>query len=179
MGTSLSLLRLINEQTKITMKTLFTLLVAIIASLPGFSQSPKQNIEGKIGDAEIKIVYHAPSVRGRTIMGELVPYNAVWRTGANDATTFEVSKDVEIEGKTLKAGKYSLFTIPGEKEWTIIFNKEPMQWGAFKYNQKKDALRVKVKSMKSKEMIEMFKISVEKNGVNMGWENTEVMFKVS
>ncbi|RMG72406.1 MAG: DUF2911 domain-containing protein, partial [Bacteroidetes bacterium] len=101
-------------------------------------------MSGSIGTAEITINYGSPAAKGRTLWGDLVPYGAVWRTGANEATTFTVSQDVTIEGQTLPAGTYSLFTIPGESDWTIIFNKTAEQWGAYEYDEAADALRVKV-----------------------------------
>lgn len=140
--------------------------------------SPSATTEGKIGAANVKIVYCQPSARGRKIMGGLVPYGEVWRTGANEATTFEIDKPVKIEGKDLAAGKYSLFTIPGEKEWTIIFNKEAKQWGAYKYKKEEDVLRVTVVPTKTSAPVETFNIAVGKDDVQMKWENTAVAFKV-
>jgi Protein of unknown function (DUF2911) len=140
--------------------------------------SPQATAEGKIGAANVKIVYCQPSARGRKIMGGLVPYGEVWRTGANDATTIEFDKPVKIEGKDLAAGKYSLFSIPGEKEWTIIINKEAKQWGAYKYKQENDVLRVTVVPTKTSAPAETFNITVGKDDVQMKWENTAVAFKV-
>lgn len=141
--------------------------------------SPPAKVSEEIGDATVTIDYSQPAVKGRTVWGELVPYGKVWRTGANEATTFEVSQDVEIEGQTLPAGKYALFTIPAEDEWTIIFNKEPNQWGSGNYDESKDALRVKVKPEKSDEMHERLTFEIEKDGeVEMMWENLEVEFSV-
>jgi Protein of unknown function (DUF2911) len=85
---------------------------------------------------------------------------------------------VKIEGKDVPAGKYSLFTIPGETEWTIIINKEPKQWGAYKYNEKDDLMRVKVKPAKSASFVETFNIALGKDEVQLKWENTAVAFKV-
>jgi hypothetical protein len=140
--------------------------------------SPQATATGKIGAANVKIVYCQPSARGRKIMGGLVPYGEVWRTGANEATTFEIDKPVKIEGKDLAAGKYSLFTIPGENEWTIIFNKDAKQWGAYKYKQEDDVLRVAVKPTKAAAPVETFNIAVGKDDVQLKWENTAVAFKV-
>ena len=140
--------------------------------------SPQATATGKIGAANVKIVYCQPSARGRKIMGGLVPYGEVWRTGANEATTFEIDKPVKIEGKDLAAGKYSLFTIPGENEWTIIFNKDAKQWGAYKYKQEDDVLRVTVKPTKAAAPVETFNIAVGKDDVQLKWENTAVAFKV-
>ena len=145
--------------------------------------SPPATATGKIGDATVTINYSSPAVKGRKIWGELVPYGQVWRTGANEATTITFSKDVSIEGQPLKAGTYALFTIPAENEWTIVFNKTAKQWGAFKYDQAQDALRVKVKPTKSTTMNERMKIDVTPKGKNAGvvtimWENVAVPFNV-
>jgi len=112
------------------------------------------------------------------MLGGKEPFGKVWRTGANEATTFEVDKNVKIEGKELPKGKYSLFTIPGETEWTIIFNKTVEQMGAYDYKEAEDALRVTVKSGKTDKFVETFNISVEGNRVVLRWENTQVAFSV-
>ena len=127
----------------------------------------------------LTINYHQPAVKGRNVWaGDLAPYGKVWRTGANDATTFEVSKNVMINGKALKAGKYALFSIPGEKEWTIIFNKTAKQWGAYSYKEADDVLRVAAKS-ESNEMTERFTIKAEDSGqVTMMWDKAKVSFTV-
>jgi len=131
------------------------LLLAISVSLIGISVaaqelkfpqvSPAASITQTIGLTEVTIIYHRPGVKGRVIWGELVPYDQVWRTGANNATTISFSSDVKIEGNALAAGKYGLFTIPGKEEWTIIFNKQSEIWGAYTYNSNDDVLRIKVK----------------------------------
>jgi hypothetical protein len=140
--------------------------------------SPKETVKAKAGGANVEIVYSRPSARGRTMLGGNEPYGQVWRTGANEATTIEFDKAVKIEGKDLPAGKYALFTIPGEKEWTIIFNKEHKQWGAYNYKEKEDALRVTVPAKKTKSFVETFTVGVEKDEVTMAWENAEASFKV-
>jgi hypothetical protein len=154
----------------------------MMLALPAWSQdkpaSPKAEANGTIGSSKVKIVYCQPSARGRKIMGSLVPYGDVWRTGANEATTIEFDKPVKVEGKELAAGKYALFTIPNENEWTIIFNKDHKQWGAYNYNPKEDVLRVTVKPEKTKDFVETFNIATEKDQVVMKWENTAVAFKV-
>ncbi len=106
--------------------------------------SPADTARLNTGDWEMELSYSAPSVRGRKIWGDLVPYEKVWRSGANEATVFYSNKDLLINGDTLLAGRYSFFTIPGEKEWTVIFNEEWNQWGAYEYNPDKDILRTKV-----------------------------------
>jgi hypothetical protein len=157
------------------------LLVAFVA-VAGFAQekrpSPAAKAEGTIDGAKIVIDYSSPSVKGRKIFGGLEPYGKVWRTGANEATTFDVDKNVKIEGKELPKGKYALFTIPGENEWTIIFNKTASQWGAFKYKEAEDALRVTVKPGKTDKLVEQFNIAVDGNKVIIRWENTQVAFAV-
>lgn len=136
--------------------------------------SPAASAEGTIGDLKVTVAYSAPSADGRKIMGGLVPYGEVWRTGANNATTVELSKAAKVEGKDLAAGKYELFTIPGETEWVIIFQKATGQWGHYSYKKENDVLRVNVKPGKSKEFVETFKIAVEKDGLALSWENTLV-----
>jgi hypothetical protein len=140
--------------------------------------SPKAETSGKVGAATVKITYCQPSARNRKIMGGLVPFGEVWRTGANEATTLEFDKPVKVEGKDVPAGKYALFTIPGENEWTIILNKETKQWGAYKYNDKEDLLRVTVKPTKTANFVETFNISTGKDEIVLKWENTAVPVKV-
>jgi len=112
------------------------------------------------------------------MLGGVEPFGKVWRTGANEATTFEVDKNVKIEGKELAKGKYALFTIPGETEWTIIFNKTANQWGAYEYKEAEDALRVTVKPGKTDKFVETLNIAVEGNKIVIRWENTQVAFAV-
>ena len=164
-------------------KILFSLFALLtIASTTVLAQnppaSPAASATGKIGNATITINYGSPSVKGRTIWGELVPYGKVWRTGANKATTFETDADITVEGQTLKKGKYGLFTIPEQKEWTIVFNKTSDQWGAFNYKQEDDVLRVKVKPSTGADLVEALKFEVGKNSVTMKWEKMSVSFGV-
>ena len=128
--------------------------------------------------AMVSIEYSQPALKGRVIGTELATYGKVWRTGANETTIFEVSKDVTIGGKTLPAGKYGLFTIPGEKEWVIIFNKTWDKWGTM-YKESDDFLRITAKALKSKETMDMMTFKIEKNGsVNLFWGNVKVGFTV-
>lgn len=140
--------------------------------------SPKDTVANVINGVKTEIVYCRPSARGREMIGGKDPYGQVWRTGANEATTISFNKDVLIEGKPLPAGKYALFTIPNENEWVIIFNKTPVQWGAYNYNQSEDALRVKVKAKKAPKFVETFTITPEKDQVSLTWEDFYVAFKV-
>jgi len=159
----------------------FTLLVSVSlhAQDTKARTSPPAKVTGTVAGSSITIDYSQPSVKGRKIWGGLVPYNEVWRTGANEATTFETSKDVKIEGMLLPAGKYALFTIPGETEWTIIFNKTWDQWGAYNYDKKADKLRVKVKPSKSATLTEQLTFTIEGDKAVMKWEYVEVGFKIS
>lgn len=139
--------------------------------------SPAKEATGKIGDANITVKYSSPAVKERKIWGELEPYDKVWRTGANEATIVTFDKDVMIEGKALPAGEYSLFTIPKEEgKWTVIFNKQAKQWGAYDYDESQDALRVEVAPKKSKTLNERLKFEVEDKKAGSGnivfaWEN--------
>lgn len=141
--------------------------------------SPAAEAKGTINGAAITIKYNSPFVKGRQIWGSLVPYGQVWRAGANDATTFETSKAIKVEGKELAAGTYSFFVIPQENGIaTIIFNKEAKQWGAYKYDEKQDALRVTVKSKKVEKLTESLTYTVTKTGVVLSWEKLEVPFTI-
>jgi len=133
------------------------------------SFSPEDQLTFSQGDLEINVFYNRPKKKGREIFGVLVPYGKVWRTGANEATTFEINKDLTFEGKKLKAGKYSLWTIPDEDSWTIIFNTEYGQWGISydgEANRKPglDALKVEVPPVRQERTFEEFTISFEKTG---------------
>jgi hypothetical protein len=142
---------------------------------------PAQAKETIATGAVITIDYSQPAVKGRTIGKDLEPMNGkVWRTGANEATVFEVSKPVKIEGKELPAGKYALFTIAGDNEWTIIFNKTTNQWGAYDYKEADDALRVKVKPAKAAQFAEKMTFNINKDGtVTLLWGDRKVDFKVA
>lgn len=144
----------------------------------GIRVSPASTERGSLDEASITINYSQPAVNGRKIWGELVPYNQVWRTGANEATTFEVDKDVFVSGQRLPAGKYALFTIPGEKEWTVIFNSNWDQWGCFTYDQSKDVLRFNTMPTQSTEFNERLKFDVVDNDVLLLWENLQLRIPV-
>lgn len=144
--------------------------------------SPKAEVMQQVGLTDIRIIYGRPGVKGRVIWGKLVPYDAVWRAGANEATKFIFSTDVYIEGKLLKKGSYSFFAIPGKNEWTLIFNKVADQWGAFEYNESQDALRIKVKPEKGN-MQEWLAYTITKTSdtsaiIRLEWEKLRVPFKI-
>jgi hypothetical protein len=143
--------------------------------------SPPAKVETALSNGTlVSIDYSQPSVKGRTIGKDLEPMDGkVWRAGANEATVFEISKDVKIEDKALPAGKYGLFMIMNGDEWTIIFNKTWNQWGAFNYKEADDALRVKVKAERAKDFTEKMTYTIEKNGkVTLLWGDKRVEFKI-
>lgn len=159
--------------------TVTTLLFSSILWAQNPPASPPQTAKGKVNGANITINYSSPGVKGRPIWGALVPYDKVWRAGANAATIFETDKDITVEGKPLKAGKYSLYAIPGEKEWTMIFNTQTGQWGikmdgSTTEDPAKDALRVTVKPQKAKAMQERMEYVIGNNGFALVWENLSV-----
>ena len=139
--------------------------------------SPPKVAEGTINGANITVNYSSPAVKGRTIFGELVPLGKVWRAGANEATLFETSKDIKVQGKPLPAGKYSFFIIPGESVSTFIFNKETGQWGT-KYDQSKDAMRVDVPSGQTSTLTERLTYDVVSDGLEIKWEYGRAKAKI-
>lgn len=140
--------------------------------------SPPAQATGKVNGKTITIDYSQPSVKGRKVWGELVPYGQVWRAGANETTAFTVSADATVEGKTLPAGKYAFFVIPNEKDATIIFNKT-IKWGAFSYKQDEDVLRVTAPLKKSKAFAEKLTYSVNPKGnVQLAWGDSVIEFAV-
>lgn len=167
-------------------KILLTILLAISSQI--FSQidlprlSPKAAVSQTIGYTEISVEYSRPSVHGRKIWGDLVPYNKVWRTGANEATVIQFTTDVSINGNKIPAGRYSLFTIPNEKEWTIIFNKVDKQWGAFNYKEDQDLIRFNVTPTQNEfvESLIYYFSDITSNSVllNIAWEKIKVSFKI-
>jgi hypothetical protein len=146
--------------------------------LPQASQAA--SIKQTVGLNDVTITYSRPGVKGRKIWGALVPYGSVWRTGANSATTIQFSEDVVVEGQPLPAGMYSLHTIPGEKEWTIILNKQANQWGSYSYDAEKDAVRAKVTPLAGQPQEWMqFRfedLTMDTARVVLAWENLQVPF---
>ena len=141
--------------------------------------SPPQSATGKIRRATVTISYSSPSVKGRAIWGALVPYDKVWRAGANEATTFETDKDIKVEGSLLPAGKYSFFLLPRENTaWTAIFNKEPRQWGAFKYDESKDQLRVDIKPTVLRDTVQALNYQITRKGFSLNWEKLSVPISI-
>ncbi|MEO5959611.1 MAG: DUF2911 domain-containing protein [Opitutaceae bacterium] len=145
--------------------------------------SPDSVVKQKVGFTDIEVTYSRPGVKGRKIFGGLEPYGAVWRTGANSATKISFSTPVKIEGNTLPAGAYALYSIPGANEWTVIFNKVTGEWGAYSYKAENDALRVKVKPTALAQAVETFTIDIndiktESATLNLVWEKTRVPVKL-
>ncbi len=145
--------------------------------------SPTATLTQEVGLTDITITYSRPGIKDRVILGDLVPYGKVWRTGANMATKIEFSDSVSIEGHSLKAGTYALFTIPGKDEWTIIFNSNYNQDGAFNYKESEDVMRFNVKPQHLNDKVETFRIDVNNitnstATIDLSWENTLVNFKV-
>ncbi len=137
--------------------------------------SPKASITETIGVTDVTISYSRPGVKGRKIWGGLIPYNKVWRAGANEATEITFSGDVLINGKKLHAGSYGFFVVPGEKTWTIIFNKIADQWGAFEYNESEDAMRFNV-TPQTTNFHEWLNYTFENMVVNVRGKNSAVVY---
>ena len=159
-------------------KTIATLAVvaacaAAIAQAQEQRKSPHETAKATIDGANITIEYGRPSMKGRKIMGELVPFGKVWRTGADEATTLTTDKELQIAGTIVPAGKY---TLPGQADWQLIVNKQTGQWGT-EYDQKQDLGRVPLKKAATPAPVEQLTISVDKNPAGGGllkiaWENT-------
>lgn len=141
--------------------------------------SPPDQVTAMVNGVSVTIDYSQPSLKDRDI-NTLAQVGKVWRTGANEAAWIEISDDVKINDKELKKGKYGLFTINNKTEWTIIFNEEWKQWGAYKYDSTKDVLRVNVTPKKSNDVIEKFTIEANGNGsVALKWGDQIVGFVIS
>ena len=143
--------------------------------------SPHTSTMAMIGDAHIHIDYSSPGVRNRIIFGGLLAYDQVWQAGAHMATWLETNKDLEIDGKELKAGKYGFFVIPNQEEWTVIFNRNWNQHGKDDYTEKDDVLRFKVTPKISEEIKEHLEYKVDKTTetsgtISMSWEKVTIEF---
>jgi hypothetical protein len=162
---------------KIYLSILFVFSVAI--SFGQNAKSPKMTAETK----NVKVTYGQPSKKGRVIFGDLVPYGEVWRTGANEATEITFSSDVVISGKTIKAGTYTLFTIPQKNTWTIILNSELKQWGSYGYSKIKDknvlSVEVNVETIKEQEKLSFsFTDNSKGTTLNMMWDSVKVSLPI-
>lgn len=144
--------------------------------------SPQATISHEIGISSVTLSFHRPGVKGRTIWGRLVPWNEIWRLGANEATTIELSHRAMIEGHVVEAGKYALFAIPGQKKWTLILNSRSEQWGAYFHDPARDVLRFEVtpSAVPFEEWMafEIDPVSEDTLEVAMQWERVRVPFRV-
>ncbi|MFZ5496295.1 MAG: DUF2911 domain-containing protein [Verrucomicrobiota bacterium] len=153
-----------------------------------FAQAPKINFPAaspgatltqRVGLTDIQINYNRPGAKGRKVFGGLVPYDHVWRTGANTATKISFSTPVKLNGTEIPAGTYELFTIPGASEWTVIIHKNMSQWGAYNYDEKNDVARIKARPVTLAEPVETLDIGIndirdESATLNITWEKTRV-----
>jgi hypothetical protein len=146
------------------------------------SLSPEASIRQKVGFTTISVIYERPAARGRVIFGELVPYEKVWRTGAGNCTKIKFDQNVLIGNKSIPAGTYSLFTIPGQHEWTIVLNRDTTLYGTGGYDERKDIVRFRAKSKVTDRYYESltFDIDVIPNNaeLNISWEKTRVAFVI-
>jgi len=145
--------------------------------------SSTQFVIQDLGISQVSVIYQRPNMKGRTIFGGLVPFDQIWRTGANNATNITFQDEVKIQGETLAAGTYALFTLPGKTEWTIIFNTNAKQWGAYTYNKEDDVLRIKVKPEALQNNVESFTINFDEVSdqsmvTSLTWEKTKVSFLI-
>ena len=138
------------------------------------SLSPRTQAMANIGETHVHVDYSAPSMRGRMIFGGLIGFDNVWVTGAHSATSIDFSTDVEINGQTIKKGKYAFFTIPNKEEWTLILNENYEQHLADDYDEALDVIRVKVKPETLEEPVETLTYEVNENGISVAWGNVKV-----
>jgi hypothetical protein len=171
-----------------TISSFFTLLAVASLAVPSFAQletpraSPQASLQQKVGVSDVTINFSRPGVRGRQIWGDLVPWDRMWRTGANEATTIEFSHDVRIEGEPVPAGKYALFTIPRADRWTLILNSRWDAAGTMNYDQELDVLRVDL-TPRTGEHQEWLTFSVpdlsaDAATIELAWKETRVPFRV-
>lgn len=145
----------------------------------GKRKSKNGTLKTTLDGVPVVIQYGRPTVRGRKLWGKLVPYGKVWRTGADEATTITFKKAVKVQGKKLDAGTYALFTVPGEKSWTLIFNHQAQQWGAYAHDAQKDALRVETKPQVVKASTEALTFEAKGKTVRILWGKLAVPFEVT
>jgi len=159
----------------------FTMLfvsVGLLAQIKTPAASPASTLNQTVGLTDVTVEYSRPSAKSRTVYGDLVPYGKIWRAGANEATTFETSEDIKVNGETLNAGKYALFVIPkAEGKWTVIFNTEHKQWGAYKHDESKDALRVEAETINI-DPVENLSYSIQKSQLYLDWSNMRMILKL-
>ena len=144
--------------------------------------SPLEVVTVKYESTYIKVTYGRPHKKGREIFGVLVPFGEVWRTGANEATEITLTKDVIINKKRLRAGTYTMFTIPEKESWKVIFNSDLGQWGAYNYNPDKDVLVINATTSKTDVVYEPFTIEFQlqddKTNLLLMWDDTKASFTI-
>ncbi len=172
-------------------------LIALVWASPALAQSSKPSAptvpergsdadrkskngiaKGTVDGVNVVVTYGRPKVKQRKVWGNLVPYDKVWRTGSDEATTITFAQPVKVEGKKLPAGSYALFTRPTKKGWDIIFNSQAVQWGAYRRDPKKDVLTVRV-APKEHSHTEELTIAVEDGSVVVYWEKVAVPFRIA
>ncbi|HSB92184.1 MAG TPA: DUF2911 domain-containing protein [Flavitalea sp.] len=159
------------------MKHLLLLTAVAFCFLGSSAQNPPLSPKASAAGKGVKVAYSQPSKRDRVIFGELVPYGKVWRTGANEATEITFDKDVTFGGKSVKAGTYSLFTIPNENEWTVILNSQLHQEGSSEYEKYKDknVAEITVPSTKTGKVVEKLTFSFnDKNDMTIAWDDRQI-----
>ncbi|MCL6265110.1 DUF2911 domain-containing protein [Flagellimonas myxillae] len=175
------------------MKRIFSLAILIL-SLVFSTESTAQKFSGldkspadiasypssyRVSDKSVRVIYSRPQLKGRSL-ADLAPAGKVWRTGANEAAEITFYKDATVGGKAVKAGTYSMFTIPGDGEWTVILNGNLNQWGAYSYDSAADVARVEAKASSDSESLEAFSMAFDDNGnLVMGWGTTRVSLAIS
>lgn len=146
----------------------------------GLDKSPLDlaSFPSRGADKAIKVFYSRPQLKGRTVGKDLAAYGKIWRTGANDATQIQFLTDMKLDGKTIKTGAYSLFTIPGEKEWTIIISSNLDNWGTSGYKETNEVARITVPVTMGEDSLEAFSIAFEKSEtgahMHLGWDKVRV-----
>ena len=170
------------------MRKTILILLAVLVAANAVAQvrtprpSPNATLTQTVGLTDVTIKYSRPGVKGRTIWGELVPYDQVWRTGANEATTITFSDDVSVGGQKLAKGTYALFTVPGRDTWDVVFNKQGEQWGAFSYDKTQDVARVTVKPVVADHRewmsFEIPDVTTDQATVVLRWEKVAVPFTI-
>jgi hypothetical protein len=170
------------KKTILIISFLFFTAIAIKAQVDLPRVSPNATVSQTIGYTNINIVYCRPAVKEREIWGSLVPYGQVWRTGANEATTIQITTDALIQGNKVPAGRYALFTIPNEMEWIVILNKTDNQWGAFNYKEADDLLRFNLKPSKSsfteRLQFSFANITDSSTDIYLNWANIQITFRI-
>jgi hypothetical protein len=164
---------------KLSLVALSLLLTAALSAQDKKPLSPPMQAQAKVNGKTITIDYSAPSKRERVVMGQLVPYGQVWRTGANKATTLTTDATLKLGTLTVPPGTYTLFTIPGRKEWTLIVNKQSGLWGTNGYDEKQNLGTTKMTVKALAKPVEQFNIGVDKSALTLTWENTQASVPVT